>query len=290
MNQVVPRPHAEDPLERARRHAEANLFEPLTLAGLAAVAGLSAYHFTRQFSARFGESPMAHVRTRRLARAADRLAEAPQTSLVQLAFDCGFDSQEGFTRAFARTFGVPPGRYRRIANPKEAPMPALADLKPNLSEGAGPVRKPALRIAGVSRVFDETNKHEIPLLWGRLFGLWPALAQGGRRTFGVSCAEPQADGACLHYTAGAALKDGEAAPPGLELLEIPAQTYLVYRQVMDGTDLHRQMQAGMKEIWGERVPRSGHVLVQAPDLEVYPEDFQPDRPGAWVEWWLPVEG
>ena len=32
------------------------------------------------------------------------------------------------------------------------------------------------------------------------------------------------------------------------------------------------------------------TLVRAPDLEVYPESFQPDRPGAWVEWWIAVEG
>jgi hypothetical protein len=51
------------------------------------------------------------------------------------------------------------------------------------------------------------------------------------------------------------------------------------------------MQAAVREIWGERVPAAGCALSRgAPDLEVYPEDFDPARPGAWVEWWIPVEG
>ena len=110
-------PLTDDPLERARRLVDDRLFEPLTLTGLADAAGLSAYHFTRQFGARFGASPMAYVRARRLASAAERLCAEPSPTLIDLAFDCGFDSQEGFTRAFKRLFGVPPGRYRRAGAP-----------------------------------------------------------------------------------------------------------------------------------------------------------------------------
>ena len=94
-----------DALERARDYLNVHLFEALTLPRLAEAAGLSAYHFTRQFSARFGASPMAYVRHRRLTAAASRLCSDAAPSLVDLAFDCGFDSQEGFTRAFKRVFG-----------------------------------------------------------------------------------------------------------------------------------------------------------------------------------------
>jgi predicted transcriptional regulator YdeE len=45
-----------------------------------------------------------------------------------------------------------------------------------------------------------------------------------------------------------------------------------------------------REIWGDGLPKSGHRLVQAPDLEFYPADSTPDQLGAWVEWWVPVEG
>ncbi|HZZ88225.1 MAG TPA: AraC family transcriptional regulator, partial [Caulobacteraceae bacterium] len=100
-----------DPLERARAFVEAPGAEPLTLAMLAAVAGLSPYHFARQFTARFGVSPMAYVRERRMDAAARRLTADKPPALVDLAFDLGFESQEGFTRAFKRAHGVTPGRY-----------------------------------------------------------------------------------------------------------------------------------------------------------------------------------
>ena len=44
------------------RHIEANLFEPLSVGGLAAVAGLSSFHFSRLFTAQVGERVMSHVK------------------------------------------------------------------------------------------------------------------------------------------------------------------------------------------------------------------------------------
>ena len=48
------------------------------------------------------------------------------------------------------------------------------------------------------------------------------------------------------------------------------------------------MQSAVKEIWGERLPKSGFKLANAPDLEAYPPEFTPGRAG-YVEWWIPVE-
>ncbi|HZC17969.1 MAG TPA: AraC family transcriptional regulator [Caulobacteraceae bacterium] len=280
----------DDPLERARRYVEAELFEPLTLTQIAGAAGLSAYHFTRQFGARFGVSPMAYVRARRLAAAAERLCASRPTPLVELAFDCGFDSQEGFTRAFKRAFGVPPGRFRR-AGGQPIPMETLpvteTAIRINLTQAPAPVRKGALRIVGLSGVFDDNNKAEIPMLWERLNGLMPIPGIADFESFGVCAGGPEPGS--LRYTAGFPIVAGAPTPPGLDLVELAPRTYLVFRQVIDGGPLHPQMQAATKAIWGELAPKSGYRLAHAPDLEFYPADFTPGRAGDWVEWWLPVE-
>ncbi len=102
---------AADFVADALAYIEANLWSALSVAAIADIAGLSVFHFSRCFSARMGESVMGHVRTRRMYAAAERLRSAAPP-LAQLAFDCGFESQEAFTRAFRKIFGVPPGKYR----------------------------------------------------------------------------------------------------------------------------------------------------------------------------------
>jgi AraC family transcriptional regulator len=286
-----PFPLVSDPMDRARRHIEGNLETDLSLNDLADAAGLSPYHFSRLFTGRYGFSPMAYVRARRLEGAAERLRAGPPTSLIDLALDCGFDSQEGFTRAFTRVFGVSPGRYRDGERPPKTEVVRMSttDLPPsNLIQAPAPAKKPALRIAGLGEDFDEATVAGIPALWDRLYPHLPLKGQNGRGTFGVCCAGPQTKG--LHYIAGVALDAGVEPPPGFEIVELPARSYLVFRQVLSGGPLHPQMQSAVREIWGERVPKSGCTLVRAPDLEVYPDDFEPEKAGAWVEWWIPVEG
>jgi len=60
-------------LVRAKDLADARFAEPLTVADLAAAAGLSPAHFSREFRRAFGESPHAYLLTRRLERAASML-------------------------------------------------------------------------------------------------------------------------------------------------------------------------------------------------------------------------
>jgi AraC family transcriptional regulator len=279
-----------DPLERARSFVDTQAGESLTLASLAAVAGLSTYHFTRQFTARFGVSPMAYVREQRMALAASRLIGAAPPALVELAFDLGFETQEGFTRAFKRAHGVSPGRYRK--NPRSAPeeIAAMSDaaMRSTLSMQATPVGKPGLRVAGFSGVFDDATRSQIPLLWPRLIQRLPLAGQvGDDASYGV-CSPAHGEDGCFNYLAGVPIAADAPAPEGMEVVDVPAQTYLVFRQDTDGSPLHPQMQAAVKEIWGERVPKSGFKLANAPDLEAYPPRFEPDRP-SHIEWWIPVE-
>jgi AraC family transcriptional regulator len=279
----------DDPLERAMSHLEARAHEALSLDELAEVAGVSAYHFVRQFSARFGQSPMAFARARRLGLAARRLGGDAPVSLVELAFDVGFESQEGFTRAFKPAFGVSPGRYRRRAATPSTENPAMSEVTTplRLRQEAKPRSEAGFRVVGFSGVFDDTNKAGIPKLWERLAIRLPLPGQVSHRTFGVCWGDGH--GGDLHYLAGALLQPGAPIPEGLEAMDVPAQTYLVFRQSLEGAELHPQMQAATKEIWGQRLPKSGYKLARGPDLEVYPDHFEPGVPDSWVEWWIPVE-
>jgi AraC family transcriptional regulator len=82
-----------------------------TLADLAAADGRSPFHLQRIFSAEVGESPLQFSRRVRLQRAAASLL-VTQKGVLDVALDAGFDSHEGFTRAFRAMFGIAPRKFR----------------------------------------------------------------------------------------------------------------------------------------------------------------------------------
>jgi len=98
-------------LLRARDLADARYFEPLTVADLAAVAGLSSAHFSREFRDAFGEPPHRYLLTRRLERAA-ALLRTTDRSATEICFAVGLSSLGSFTSSFARIYGATPAAYR----------------------------------------------------------------------------------------------------------------------------------------------------------------------------------
>lgn len=81
-------------------------------AGLAKRAHLSRFHFDRLVSAAAGEPPTAIRRRILLERAAYQLITT-QHDVIRVAIDAGYSSNEAFTRAFRRAYGVPPSSWRR---------------------------------------------------------------------------------------------------------------------------------------------------------------------------------
>src|SRR5215216_4519101 len=98
-------------LQRAKDLADARYFERLDVDDLAAAAGLSRAHFSREFRRAFGESPHAYLLTRRLERAA-ALLRTTDHSVAEICFSVGLQSVGSFTTSFTRTYGVSPTVYR----------------------------------------------------------------------------------------------------------------------------------------------------------------------------------
>jgi AraC family transcriptional regulator len=92
-------------------HVQANLDGDLSIAALARVAGLSAFHFAREFARATGESVKHYTQRLRLERAAARLS-LHRGPILDVALDCGFQNHETFSRAFRRHFSVSPREYR----------------------------------------------------------------------------------------------------------------------------------------------------------------------------------
>jgi AraC-like DNA-binding protein len=98
-------------LLRAKDLADARYFEPMDVDAMAAAAGLSRAHFSREFRRTFGESPHSYLLTRRLERAA-ALLRTTDRSVADICFAVGLQSVGSFTSSFTRTFGASPTAYR----------------------------------------------------------------------------------------------------------------------------------------------------------------------------------
>ncbi len=103
-------------LLRARDLADARYFEPLGVDDMAAAAGLSRAHFSREFRRAFGESPHAYLLTRRLERAAAMLRTTDRL-VADICLSVGLRSIGSFTTSFTRTYGHSPTAYRAAHPP-----------------------------------------------------------------------------------------------------------------------------------------------------------------------------
>ncbi|MDX2234497.1 MAG: AraC family transcriptional regulator [Hyphomonadaceae bacterium] len=102
----------EGQLSRLRAHVEGRLDRPLPIAELAALVGLSTFHFARAFKVSMGAAPATWIRLRRLT-VAQRLLQDRALSVTDVAAAVGYDSPSRFSRAFRAVTGESPSGYRR---------------------------------------------------------------------------------------------------------------------------------------------------------------------------------
>jgi AraC-like DNA-binding protein len=102
-------------LRIARDHVDAHFAEALDLDRLAAVAGVSKYHFARTFEAAYGEPPMRYLTRRRIERAQDLLRSVNLT-VTEVCHLVGFTSLGSFSSRFRELTGRSPSEFQRAAH------------------------------------------------------------------------------------------------------------------------------------------------------------------------------
>ena len=84
-----------------------------SLAYLAALCGVSIYHFARSFSAQLGCAPIEYQRALRLEKARQLLRDS-DLAIEAVGIAVGIESASNFARLFRRTAGLSPSEYRRL--------------------------------------------------------------------------------------------------------------------------------------------------------------------------------
>ncbi len=104
-------PPSDGLVKRIADHIAAHLDADLTVATLAAEAGVSSRHLTRLFLRHLGQTPGRFIRQART-EAAAHLLTSTSLPLPTVAARCGFGTAEALRQAFADRYGVSPTHYR----------------------------------------------------------------------------------------------------------------------------------------------------------------------------------
>ena len=99
-------------LRRVREFIDAQIPNGITISDLAALAGLSRYHFIRAFKDTVGFTPYQYILSERFRRARVLLSK-PDLSLGDVALAVGFSDASQLNRVFRKFAGVTPTAFRR---------------------------------------------------------------------------------------------------------------------------------------------------------------------------------
>jgi AraC family transcriptional regulator len=99
-------------LKRVKEFVDAQIPNEITISELAAVAGLSQFHFIRAFKESLGVPPYQYVLSERTRRARELLWQR-ELSIADVALAVGFSDAPQLNRVFRKFVGVTPTAFRR---------------------------------------------------------------------------------------------------------------------------------------------------------------------------------
>jgi AraC-like DNA-binding protein len=123
-NQLLVEQQNEEPLlvAKARSYIDQHKTEQISLAGVAAAAGASIFHFSKVFHKSTGLTFTDYVARVRVEGARTQLLN-PNARINEVAFDSGFQSITQFNRTFKRVFGHSPSQFRARLHPTKRARP-----------------------------------------------------------------------------------------------------------------------------------------------------------------------
>lgn len=236
---------------RALALLEDDLQSPWQLDELASRCHCHPTHLVRAFAQRTGYTPMGYLRARRLTLAAQQLLHGGDA--LPLALALGYQSQQAFSRAFRRQFGMSLTQLREAGEIPPSRCVTALHL-PSIDVPAMPVVErcdwPRLQLAGVQLALLPSQRGAIPGLWQRLYRLQSEAVN--KPVFGV-VSERSLDG-CLSYTAAVACQQPVSSTASdWQQWSLPAGSYMSFT----GIKSPQQLAPLMSYIWDVWLQQQG---------------------------------
>jgi AraC family transcriptional regulator len=274
---------------------ESRLDDEIELSALARELGTTEYHLRRMFSSLAGMPLSEYIRRRRMTLAAADVVAGDE--LLAIAVRYGYSSTEAFGRAFRAVHGARPADVRRDGGP----LRTQPQLRFRLTvEGNTPMHtriaeRAAFRLVGhaarVPLIHRGMNPHiqqhiaSLPASEHVRLKQLSATEPAGLLQVSADVDPDYTEGSELSYLHGVAIDAGAAAPADLDVIEVPAGTWAIFR-------VEGPYPAALQDAWAatatEWFPSNPWRLRPGPSIVAVLERAD-DFSTATCELWLPVE-
>lgn len=280
-------------LNAAVEYIEQHLTEELALEDVAAYVGESDYHFRKIFQAISGLPLSTYVQKRKLSRAHEELRQGER--VTEVAFKYGYQSVEGFSRAFKQWSGYPPSvvneRDTILSFPK---LVFFINVRGGNIMEAKIIEQPAFTFAGVQKrvpmQFEGVNQAIVELAESiteeqsaemrALMNIEP------REIVNISYdAEEEfikEEGDLTHMIG--VLTTKESISNNLETFSVPAHTWVVFPNEGPFPETMQNTTARTASEW---FPSSNYEQVDLPSFSFTKMDEEKEN-YAYSEIWIPV--
>ena len=296
-------------MQRVLDYIEENLDGEINLESLANLTESGTYHLQRSFSLLTGMTLTEYIRQRRLTLAARDLLRGMR--VIDTAVKYGYDSQDGFARAFVRFHGILPHEVRDHTARLNAcsPLHVSLTLKGGMMMEYKIERKSSLRLLGIRRHFDgapfgsSRGNQEEELFCSTRATQWllRGMAFDSSDTDIVAITDANEDGYSFWYCAKPDdwsfdhLYDSSITGIDfmdrfdLKELDVPEGSYAVFQtpHTKHPVDDYMKLRENIATEW---LPGSGYTLRNAPELAIYHwYTTSDDNKKRYIEIWIPIE-
>jgi AraC family transcriptional regulator len=276
-----------DLIQKTIDYIEDNIAEKITVAELASIASFSTYHYYRVFNSFVGMPVMEYVTRRKLQYTLYELRNGAK--ILNIAFNYGFETNAGFTKAFKRYFGYAPNYYRLHAPTGVPQRINLRKLKENKTGGIimqpKIINKDSFKIVGYefkTTLKNNAHSRDIPAFWdkcdleGKESKLYKTQDPPKHGEYGI-CINTNMETDEFSYVLGVEVTSFDNAMDEMYILEVPSATFAVFTTpAVADEDFVNSIQGAWKYILEDWFPNSGYEIDDSkPDFEFYDERCHP---------------